>query len=126
MRSGFGIEDPVGERWELALALIEDGRESVMLGDRIELRRWVGWPEADGVINIAVLVGFGQGLSRDALIREVTLAREQVSWLVSSDPRFASLLDVHGVLWEVAGDDGSATWKIADVSEEGTLLWPDA
>jgi hypothetical protein len=59
-------------------------------------------------------------------MHEGTLAREQVSCLVSSDPRFASLLDARGVLWEVAGDDGSATWKIADVSEEGTRLWPDA
>ncbi|MGI8810782.1 MAG: hypothetical protein ACR2KK_23655 [Acidimicrobiales bacterium] len=126
MKGGLRIEDPSGERWELALDLIHAGHESVMLGDRIEVRRYIGWPGADGLIHIAVLVPANQVESRDLTKQEVALAREQVSRLAGRDHRFAALLDEHGVKWEVVGDDGSATWKIADVSEDGTLFWPDA
>jgi hypothetical protein len=55
MRGGLRVEEASGDRWHLALDLIENGTESVVVGDDLEIRRHVGWPGADGRIHLGVL-----------------------------------------------------------------------
>jgi len=44
VKGGLSVDEPVGERWDLALELIERGERFVVLGDRVQLVRHVGWP----------------------------------------------------------------------------------
>ena len=125
VKGGLRIDEPSGERWDLALNLIESGEDFVMLGDGLQVRRHVGWPDADGRIHVGVLDDGDHPSERSEAQRRVDQAREQVTQLALADERLRSVLDRHGVVWEYAADDGSATWLIAAISESGSLIWPD-
>jgi hypothetical protein len=125
VKGGLRIDQPSGERWDLALDLIESGDEFVMLGDGLQIHRHVGSPNADGRIHIGVLDDADHLAKRHEAQRRVDQARERVTQLALADERLRSVLERHGVVWEYAGDDGSATWLIAAISEDGVLIWPD-
>ena len=125
VKGGLRIDQPSGERWDLALDLIESGDEFVMLGDGLQIHRHVGWPDADGRIHIGVLADADHLAEKHEAQRRVDQARERVTQLTLADERLRSVLERHDVVWEYAGDDGSATWLIAAISEDGMLIWPD-
>jgi len=125
VKGGLRIDQPSGERWDLALDLIESGDEFVVLGDGLQIYRHVGSPDADGRIHIGVLDDAHHLAESHEAQRRVDQARERVTKLALADQRLRSVLERHGVVWEYAGDDGSATWLIAAISEDGVLIWPD-
>jgi len=57
--------------------------------------------------------------------QQVDEAREWVDDLTQRDSRLNALVERHGLVWEYVGDDGSATWLIARVGEDGVLEWPE-
>jgi hypothetical protein len=127
MKGGLTVDHPSGERWNLALDLISDGRENVLLGSDLVIRRDVGWPGADGQIHIGVLASDLPQSAADRAIaqRRVNEARAQVAGLLDEDQRFSTLIDTCGVVWEYLGDDGSAAWIIGTISEDGQIVWSD-
>ena len=125
MKGGLRITEPTGERWDLALDLIADGADSVVIGDHLQMQRHVGWPGADGCIHIAVLTN-DLDAPRELSQARVDEARGQVIRLLEADARLRSIVETHGVVWELAGDDGSATWRIAHIAMDGTIDWEGA
>lgn len=125
VKGGLSVDEPVGERWDLALELIERGERFVVLGDRVQLVRHVGWPGADGLVHIAVLAGQGRAPPHAIAQGQVDAARGLISALASEERRFQLLLDQFGATWEYVGDDGTASWLIAKIASDGSLIWPD-
>ncbi len=121
-KAGLSLNEPVGKRWELALDLIERGESFVVIGG-VQIARHVGWPGADGLIHIAVLAGSDQTPPRQVAQGQVDACRAFISQLASEDPRLQLLLERFGAAWEYVGDDGSASWLIAGVADDGSLIW---
>ena len=94
------------------LDLLENGRETVLLGN-VQLARHHGWPGADEKLHIAVLAP-GASPSRETAQRQVDEARARIGGVMEGDDRLRSIIERHGVVWEYAGDDGSA--DLFDVS----------
>jgi hypothetical protein len=117
------ISQTTGRRWDLALSLIESGESGVLLGTDIEIRRQIGWPEADDKVHIAVVTG--QAVPDPAAAqRQVARARNAIHRLLSKDDRLSEICRRYGVVWEYLGDTGMGTVHLAAISEEGQIVWP--
>jgi hypothetical protein len=121
MKGGLAVDDPSGERWDLALELLDEGRDFVLLG-HVQLARHHGWPGADNKVHVAVLTT-DPSPSHAVAQREVDEARERVRELLDHDQRLRLIMETYGVVWEYAGDDGSATSLISSIGDDGSLLW---
>jgi hypothetical protein len=53
----------------------------------------------------------------------VDSVRAYMSDLASEDRRFQQLVEQFGATWEYVGDDGSAAWVLAEIAEDGSLVW---
>jgi hypothetical protein len=118
--SGLVVDAPTGQRWELALALIDSGEAAVKVGE-VVISRNVAGPTADGVLCIAVTVNESadEQVGQSALVH----GREQLAEIRSADPRFAQLLDRYEQRWEVVADDGMGTVLLGAASRDGDLDW---
>lgn len=117
------IEGPCGERWDLALDLIEGGENAVPIADRVQLSRWTNGPRADGLVHIAILAGQDSAPAAAVARQQVDAARAYVVELASEDGRLHELLERFGVTWEYVADDGTASWVLAEVTADGSLVW---
>jgi hypothetical protein len=116
--SGLKVDEPVGPRWELALALIDSGEAPVMLGS-VELWRATSGPKADGVISVVVRSSTPVPTA-GAARAEVELARANVKAATVADPRLGNLLDRYGSRWEFVDDYGVL---LAHIDSDGYLAW---
>jgi hypothetical protein len=55
VKGDFWIDEPTGQRWDLALDLIERGESAVLIAGRVQISRHASGPRADRLIHIAVL-----------------------------------------------------------------------
>lgn len=117
VKGGLTVDRTDGPRWDLALELLADGRESVML-DNVQLMR--GGFGADPRLHVAVLTTEPRPTLAIAQA-QVDAGRARVLPVIEGDERLRSLIERHGVVWEYCGDDGSATWLIGDVSADGVV-----
>src|SRR6202034_2241695 len=122
VKGDLSIDEPSGQRWDLALDLIESGESGVLIAGRVQISRYVTGPTADGLIHIAVLAGQDTAPSRELAQNQVDTVRAYVSELVSEDRRFQYLMERFGVTWEYVGDDGSASWVLAAIAEDGSRV----
>ncbi len=120
MKGALTVDEPQGERWDLALDLLSHGPDLVALGSRLLLNRDTSGPASDGHIHIGVVANGPKEQAQS----EVDAARQLVSGLANEDERFGTLLRRFGVTWEYVGDGGSAVFTLARVGEDGTLVWP--
>jgi hypothetical protein len=75
------IERPSGTRWELALSILEDGRDVVEV-ENVALRRSVGFPNSDGLVHIDVRAAFApESSSQERALRDLASARHNVETL---------------------------------------------
>lgn len=123
MKGGLAIDEPSGPRWALALNLLAEGREFVIVGT-MQLARQSGWSGADGMVHAAVLTT-DPSMPRVVAQQQVDAARKWLGDVIQRDARLAAIVDQFGVVWELAADDGSATWLIATADECGVLQWPE-
>ncbi|HXX89145.1 MAG TPA: hypothetical protein VEI83_02845 [Acidimicrobiales bacterium] len=123
MKNDLWIDEASGQRWDLALDLIDDGRGAVLFGGALRFVRHVGWPGADGLIHVGVIT---PDISAPAHVAQAAVdsARELVTGLIHTDHRLADLIALHGVIWELVGDEGLAVWRIAPIDQDGRILWP--
>jgi hypothetical protein len=117
MKGGLSVDTVEGPRWALAIELLSDGREFVLL-DNVQLMRrgFLG----DERLHIAVLTT-KPNPAPDAAQAEVDAARARVLPLLQSDDGLRAVAERHGVVWEYCGDDGTATWIIGEVADDGTV-----
>jgi hypothetical protein len=119
----MSMDEPTGQRWDVALDLIERGEAGVALGEGIRVRRQFGWPGADGKVHIAVVTDKARGRSNGAAQAHVNGAKERMGRLIASDVRFAELCRKYGVVWECLGEGGMATVMNAPISTDGMVIW---
>jgi hypothetical protein len=122
MKSALSVDNPEGERWDLALDLLSSGSDLVAIGSRLLLNRDTAGPASDGHIHIGVLAN----TPREHAQSEVDAAREFVDRLANEDERFGSLLQHFGVRWEYLEDGETLTVALANIGEDGALIWPDS
>jgi hypothetical protein len=123
VKGGLHVEDYEGQRWDLALEILESGDTSIFLRENLMITRDTHGPDADGRIHIAVLTESLTRPHEDRAQAEVNDARTLIGEIAHADERFASLLQSYGVTWLFAGDDGTATFKLADIDAHGVLIW---
>ncbi len=124
MRGALTVDEPAGERWELALDLLSSGSGFVALGSALLLNRDTEGPGADGHIHIGVVANAPQE-SREEAQSKVDAARASVLEIADGDEQLRSLLSQFGVIWEYVGDSGMAAVKLAGVGGDGCLIWTD-
>ena len=107
--------DAVAELTASAQRAIKDGHSK----DAADLLR------ASEHLSFAVLAGQGRAPPHAIAQGQVDAARGLISALASEDRRFQLLLDQFGATWEYVGDDGTASWLIAKIASDGSLIWPD-
>lgn len=118
--SGVSVDAPGGQRWELALGIIDSGEASVRLGE-VEICRATAGPEADGIVHLIVTVAerADQRVAKAAVLR----ARQVTQEVALADPRFARLLDQYGYRWEVVSNYGMGTILLGEANGDGELVW---
>jgi hypothetical protein len=120
MQGTLTVDEPHGQRWDLALDLLSSGPDLVALGPGLLLNRDTAGPASDGHIHVGVVAA----APRDQAQREVDAARVFVEALATDDERFRSILRQFGVKWEYVADGGSSIVALAVVGEDGMLIWP--
>jgi len=115
------VDEPQGQRWDLALDLLREGPDLIALGQGLLLSRDTSGPASDGHIHIGVIAH----ASRERAQSEVDTAREFVQGLTETDKRFGASLRPFGITWEYVGDGGTVTITLARIDEDGTLIWRD-
>jgi hypothetical protein len=105
--NGVTVDATEGQRWELALALIDSGEGPVRLGE-VEIWRNVAGPTADGVIRMTLRVG--EQADREGGQTALLQGRQVADEAPSADPRFARLLDQYGCCWEIVSEYGVGTF----------------
>ena len=124
MRGAFTVDEPLGQRWDLALDLLSAGPDLIALGPNLLLYRDTGGPRSDGQIHIEVVATSRQELRVEAQ-SEVDVSRALVRRLAEDDQRFGSLLRQFGVIWDYVSDEETTRIALASIGEDGALIWPD-
>lgn len=122
MRGALTVDEPRGQRWDLALDLLSQGPDLVALGPRLLLNRNTAGPRADGQVHIGV-VARANPVSREKAQSEVDDARALVQEIADEDETFGSLLRWFGVRWDYVEDSETAAITLAQVGEDGVLIW---
>src|SRR5215203_1730776 len=103
MRGALSVDEPSGERWDLAVDLLSRGEGIVSLG-RLLLYRDASGPHADGRLHVEVCSTRGPAhQSRQLADSEVASAVIALD-AVLADDRVAGLVDKHGLVREYVRD----------------------
>jgi len=120
---GLNVSAADGDRWELALNLLETGDAPVRLGS-ITLCRDVGAPNADGHIHIEFpCLHDPDRITPEAGAHDLDSARSVVQAASAADHRFALLLHRFGFIYEYVHDYGMGGVLLATAREDGSLTW---
>jgi hypothetical protein len=122
--SGLQVDEPSGERWELALDLLREGRESVRIGV-LRLARQTSGPAPDGRIHVSIDATNGpEFTTRDGATAEIERGRSQLDALLTADNRLANLVALHGIAGcDYIYDYGMGSVVIATVDNHGAVTW---
>jgi len=121
--SGLTVDQPSGDRWDLALELLASGESAVSL-DGVILRRDAHGPRATGRIAIDIPASSEPRFLTPAVAkRDVSRALALIDAAREADPRFAELLTDHGVDRTYIDDYGNGSVALGDVNADGELVW---
>lgn len=116
MRGVFAIDEPSGQRWELALDLLRRG-EAFSLG-RVTLRR-----VADGAIEVAVASAWRPENLTDAKARdELEAVRAKTEELVAADAMFRDVVGLSRVDYVLVDDYDTGSIALCRLAG-GELEW---
>jgi hypothetical protein len=120
---GLQVDATEGERWELALSLLEAGEGQVQ-ADGVILWRDASGPASDGRIHIEVVCSVDPDFLTVAMAEgELQRGLAQVDEMVASDDRFAALIGRCGAVREYVWNYGMGTTLLASVHDDGTISW---
>ena len=131
-RSELSVEGPPGDRWDLGIRLLTEGRARVMVGELLIYREWKG-PAPDPAAPLVVEVdgshwwrpALPPDYRRDRAENQLADAMTRTAELGRADPRFATLMTEHGVRFELVDDYGNGAIVLAERSSEGAVRWLD-
>ena len=120
---GLHVDAIEGDRWELALVLLETVEGQVQAGC-VSLGRHTSGPAADGRIHIEVACSTDPGfLTATMAATELQQGLAQVEAMAASDTRFANLIHRCGVVREYVWDYGMGKTLLASVRDDDTVDW---
>jgi hypothetical protein len=127
-RADLRVDEPEGERWQLAMDLLEDSLKMVQVHDLL-LYRDRGRPPVPPVVVVEVDAwdwlqpSLDRSYSETRGKAQVAEARARIARLVAIDERFAALVSRFGVRYELVVDYGNGAVRVAEVDEDGELTW---
>jgi hypothetical protein len=126
MKDAVSVDQPHGQRWEVALDLLSNGPFAlVALGPALLLSRETGDPTSAGRICIDVVSDSRGRESRLVAQAQVDHCRSAIAKIAEDDPRFGSLLARCGVVWSYVEDVYTTRITLAEIDSDGALLWSD-
>jgi len=122
--TGLEVDEPVGERWELAIELLTSGADGVTIGS-LALRRDTYGPNATGQVAVDIYASRDpKSLTMRGAVDDVDRGLDQLA-VLSSDARFAAPVADHGCVIEYVHDDGTGTVRLASVSPDRSVTWDE-
>lgn len=123
VRGGLSVDEPSGERWELALELLGAGGEAIAIGNVVLLRP-IGSPVATGQVEISIFTRWEpRALTHAASPPEVLEGLESVRFFADRDDRLQALFDRFGAVWDYRHDYGMGAVRLATVNDEAEPTW---
>jgi hypothetical protein len=121
MRGAFSVDDTRGERWDLAVEMLERGEGFVSI-EPLLLYRSASGPRADGQLHAEVVSRFQDKPSGERAAAEVASGMHTLD-LVLTDERVARLVARHGLLREYVTDYQTGRISYATIAPDGALTW---
>jgi hypothetical protein len=120
---GLSVDAPEGERWELALTLLESGEAPVWLG-AVTVRRDAQGPTPDGLVHVEFPCNVDPDrATKGAAEADMAQALALVGVISAADPRFEALLQRFWVVYEYIYDYGMGSILLATARADGTVDW---
>jgi hypothetical protein len=120
---GLEVDELRGDRWELALALLQSGSQPVRYGN-VDFWRSTAGPRADGRVAIAIVASTSlSSLNRARVQADVEAGLALIAGAKRDEPRLAALLDEYGSRLDYVLNDGNTIVTLANLDEDGAISW---
>lgn len=124
-RGAFSIDEPHGERWDLALSILAGGEGLVSIG-ALTLLRDASGPRATGQLCVEIRArNTPASISEAGAIADIASGMDQFDALLDDD-RFASLVDEYGVVCAYVDDYETGRVRLATVAADRSVEWDAA
>ncbi len=124
-RGAFSIDEPHGERWELALSILAGGEGLVSIGGLTLLRDASG-PRATGQMFVEIRArNTPASITEAGAIADIESGLDQFDALLD-DERFAALVDEYGVACAYVDDYDTGRVLLATVAADRSVEWDAA
>lgn len=122
MRGAFGVDQPTGERWTLAVEVLARGESAVAIGN-LNLYRTVAGPAADGRLRVEIRATSNPpSLTRARAEQDVANGVAQLDELLST-AAFAAVATEHGVTIEYVSDYETGRIALARIASDRSIDW---
>lgn len=122
MRGTFSVDEPQGDRWDLAVELLRRGEQMVSIGPLLLYRDAAG-PQADGMLHCEICTAWRrQNLTIGVAEAEIESGLCQLD-LVLADERVAALADRYGLACDYVEDYEISRSPLATVARDGGVTW---
>jgi len=121
MRGTFSVDETRGERWDLAVEILDRG-DGIVSIEPLLLYRDANGPHSDGQVHAEVVSRFQHEPSSDRAEAEVASGMRTLD-LVLADERVARLVARHGLRRDYVSDYETGRVTYATISDDGTLTW---
>lgn len=118
------ISEVPSARWDVAIALLEEGRLSVTIDcePTLTVRRTTKGLRADGRVYVSVYTSLSApAITQEVADHDVREGLRHLNALLDADPRLPSLIDQHGLCVEYLADYGMGSALVGKVAEDGTV-----
>jgi hypothetical protein len=122
MRDALSVDQPSGERWDLAVDLLERGQGFVSLGPLL-LYRVAGGPRPDERVKAEICSNYGSDRPPSTHAEAEIAAGLRALDAAMEDPRVAQLVERHGLVREYVQDYGTGRSLLATINADGSLTW---
>jgi hypothetical protein len=122
VRGTFNVDEPTGDRWNLALEVLTSGEAFVAIGERLLVYRDANGPTATGEVQVEIRSST-HGLPNAARAAEdVAAGMAQLQTLLNDD-RLAQLVSEYGLAIAYVSDYDTGRVTLASVDRGGAVSW---
>jgi hypothetical protein len=122
VRGGLVVDEPHGERWDLALELLDAGEDSVSLGS-LRLHRAARGPWADDRLHVDICSRYHRSQLTEQRARADIARGLRLLDVILADERFVHLVTHHGLVREYVDDYGTGAVRLAVIAPDGSPSW---
>ena len=114
-----------GDRWDLAVELLESGESAVAFGDSLIAYREVAGPRETGHLRIEIASTAGpESLTVVVATEDIARGLAQVDLLLSDD-QVADIVRQHGLEVDYVEDYDIGRKRLASIGEDRSVTWED-